>query len=185
VLKNLPPLGSRSVSPPPPPQPTAADKVPEKQAPAEPSPEYSFYGYTGLQNLGNTCYMNAAIQCLVNLTDLRDYFIGKKFFLKRKQFQQYSRRWLNYRNAGDFPEGYKHEQCPRLEWKNGHLICDASAKALEEQFATHGSKSAPRFGVCQVRSFQRLRTTGYPGVYVLLAQHSARGFEPHWQEALL
>ena len=37
------------------------------------------YGLTGLANLGNTCYMNAAIQFLVNVTDLRDYFMGKYY----------------------------------------------------------------------------------------------------------
>lgn len=32
------------------------------------------YGFIGLANLGNTCYMNAALQFLANATDLRDYF---------------------------------------------------------------------------------------------------------------
>jgi hypothetical protein len=41
-------------------------------------------GTTGLINFGNTCYLNAALQCLVNTTDLRNYFIGdKKVKLKR------------------------------------------------------------------------------------------------------
>ena len=36
-----------------------------------------FRGLTGLANLGNTCYMNAAIQILINATEFRDYFLGK------------------------------------------------------------------------------------------------------------
>ena len=33
-------------------------------------------GLCGLVNLGNTCYMNAAIQFIANATDIRNYFIG-------------------------------------------------------------------------------------------------------------
>ncbi|XP_059668642.1 ubiquitin carboxyl-terminal hydrolase 8-like [Cornus florida] len=33
-------------------------------------------GLTGLYNLGNTCFMNSAIQCLVHTPELVDYFLG-------------------------------------------------------------------------------------------------------------
>lgn len=33
-------------------------------------------GLTGLYNLGNTCFMNSAIQCLVHTPKLVDYFLG-------------------------------------------------------------------------------------------------------------
>ena len=36
-------------------------------------------GLSGLANLGNTCYMNSAIQCLSHTTSLTDYFLNKNF----------------------------------------------------------------------------------------------------------
>ncbi|PWN33431.1 UCH-domain-containing protein [Meira miltonrushii] len=44
---------------------TAADRGSEKNA-----------GLTGLYNLGNTCFMNSALQCMSNTKELKDYFVS-------------------------------------------------------------------------------------------------------------
>lgn len=41
-------------------------------------------GYTGIYNPANSCFMNAALQCLSNTRELRDYFLGRRSFLFRE-----------------------------------------------------------------------------------------------------
>jgi ubiquitin C-terminal hydrolase len=43
------------------------------------SSEQSLKGKTGLENFGQTCYMNSALQCLSNVPCLREFFLNGKF----------------------------------------------------------------------------------------------------------
>ncbi len=40
--------------------------------------EFEEKGKKGMQNLGNTCYMNSALQCLLRMPEISAYFLANK-----------------------------------------------------------------------------------------------------------
>lgn len=59
-------------------------------------------GLSGLVNLGNTCYMNSAIQCLSNTEELTDYFLSKSFvndYNKTKKTAGLAKEWYKLLNG--------------------------------------------------------------------------------------
>ncbi|ETO06801.1 ubiquitin specific peptidase 15 [Reticulomyxa filosa] len=47
------------------------------------------FGIIGLRNMGNTCYLNAALQCLSHTTPLTEYFLSKVFINELNKFKKF------------------------------------------------------------------------------------------------
>lgn len=60
------------------PVPLIAPAPPARKRHAGKRPPGDLLGFTGLSNLGNTCYMNAATQCIRAVEELSIYFLAKK-----------------------------------------------------------------------------------------------------------
>ena len=65
---------------------------------------YSIYnnkGLSGIINLGNTCYINSAIQCLSHTIELTDFFLTNKWKIinNNYKYNNFSNEWYRILNA--------------------------------------------------------------------------------------
>ena len=74
-------------------------------------------GIVGLNNLGNTCYMNSALQCVRSVEELTEYFLRNK---------------------------YKSELNPRNPLSHGGNVAKAYAALLHEMFVNSNTSFSPR-----------------------------------------
>ena len=88
------------------------------------------YGTCGLQNIGNTCYLNSILQCFSNIPTFKDAILNDKNIIKIILKNEY-----NYNVAKDYSLSFITVQLKRILtnlWQNSN--CDFKAKSFTKLF---------------------------------------------------
>ena len=141
--------------------------------------QFPGFGACGLANLGNTCYANAALQCLSYMPLMRGYMLGR-------QFSGDINRDNPLGTGGVLLEGYAELMSMLWMGKKGYLVPVEFRRILgkcKNQFATNEQQDAQEVSF-MCFSFERFRLTRFFGAASCRDPgHAARRREQGEEEA--